>query len=206
VSVTPESLTHVWERNRAALVTHARAFVTDADHAEDLTQDLITTALKERDSYRGSNEPRQVRAWLIGILNNLCRQALTVSRRETVSIERLAAHLEAERGRLGRGALYDAAIWLLRVGNLTALQTYIVRSRLDGHTLRAIAIHLRADVRTVRHHLDSAVAALRACPYNDFAGADLDATQRRSPQRITLYHRTQRTGAGLARRQLANLK
>ena len=166
----------------------------------------MTTAIDAAPDYRGSADLRQIRAWLLGILNNLCRRARARHQRDTAGLERLAAHLEADQGTLARGQLYDAAIWLLRLANLDAKQTCILRARMDGHTLRQIAIEQNLDVRTVRHILQRGVDALRRCPYNDLPGADLSSQQMKSGDRVTLYHRPQRTGAGLARQQLARLK
>ncbi len=206
MSISIESITACWQRHRASFVAHARTYTNDTDAAEDLTQDLVTTAIDAAPTYRGSADLRQIRAWLLGILNNLCRRARARHQRDTAGLERLAAHLEADQGTLPRGQLYDAAIWLLRVANLDATQTCILRARMDGHTLRQIAITHSLDVRTVRHIINDAVQALRACPYNDLPGADLSQQQIKSGERVTIYHRPQRTGAGLARQQLARLK
>ena len=206
MSIPAERITECWQRHRAAFVAHARTYVNDPDIAEDLAQDLAATALASADTYRGSADLRAVRAWLIGILNHLCSHTRTRHQREQASMERLVDHLNAERGKLSRGTLYDATIWLLRVANLDARQTYVVRARIDGETLTAMAAHMQCDVRTVRATLQAAITQLRACPYNDLPTADLSQHDIRSGDRVTIYHRPQRTGSGLDRAKLARLK
>ena len=205
-SITAERIIECWKRHRAAFVAHARTYVNDPDLAEDLSQDLAATALASAHTYRGSADLHAIRAWLLGILNHLCSRARSRHAREAAGIERLVDHLNAERGKLSRGTLYDATIWLLRVANLDSRQTYVIRARIDGETLTAMATHLHCDVRTVRATLQAAITRLRQCPYNDLPTADLSQHEIKSGDRVTIYRRPQRTGSGLARARLARLK
>lgn len=205
-SLSPEILAVHWERNRARLIGHARTYVGDADMAEDLVQDLYTSALSSLPNFRGRIADTTVRAWLIGILNHLCAEAARRLSAEARALNRLTSHLEANAQPLERGDLYDSAIWLLRVADLNPRQVVIVRKRLDGDSLRAIALALHLDATTVLHHLKAAIAILRACPAQSLLQEDLRHPAVSAGQHVTCYHKPQTVGAALAREKLKSLK
>jgi DNA-directed RNA polymerase specialized sigma24 family protein len=194
-----------FERLRDDLTRHALTFTQSHDDALDTVQDLYLTARESLTSYsRGNNLP-EVRAWLIGICNHLLQ---TRTRRYIASqqaISRLLDSLLTHRYRLTRGELYDAAIWRIRMADLTPQQAACVRLKLDGHSFRTIATYRRLSVATVVEHVNAAVARMQACDAGSLQGADLSEYAKKG-QRITRYWAPTTVGSALSRERLKRLK
>lgn len=193
-----------WNQVRSQLVAHARTYTLDHSAAEDLVQECYLEAADRCDTYCGPRRTPEVRRWLIGILNNLCLRGARKRSRESALLAEVADRLSHDPP-IPRGELYDAAMWVLRVADLTSRQVQVLRLRLDGHSLRQIAGRIGIDHATAAEHLQAALQAVRRCPLAILAGPSLDACQLRLHNQITVYRPPIPVGAALARESLQRL-
>jgi RNA polymerase sigma factor (sigma-70 family) len=145
------------------VVRHVLRFGSSRADAEDLAQEALLVAWRERDRF---DPARSLDAWLYGIARNVYRNHARRARRSPVD-ERVEPD--------------DAAPSGVPIGDVVALhrairalpetqQDIVILHELDGHTLKATAALLAIPFDTAKDRLRRARATLEAT-----CGAELDA-------------------------------
>ncbi len=145
------------------VVRHVLRFGSSRADAEDLAQEALLVAWRERDRF---DPARSLDAWLYGIARNVYRNHARRARRSPVD---------------ERVELDDAAPSGVPIGDVVALhrairalpetqQDIVILHELDGHTLKATAALLAIPFDTAKDRLRRARATLEAT-----CGTELDA-------------------------------
>jgi RNA polymerase sigma factor (sigma-70 family) len=207
---------------RQALYKAALAATHHPQDAEDLVEKVIENALfalEGFDEVDAATGPSRTVNWLFRILRHaISDYRRRERRRREISLEQsleggapewewrwATLACQTQRAQVADMELIAEIRFRLRYAELTHEERVSVLARAHGIKLKVIAAELQCSPATACRRIRSAIVKLRACPVGAFIGPDLDRYAWRVGGLVPLYYAPPKTGAMLAREQLARL-
>lgn len=183
---------------------------TVRDDAEDIVSDVYLDALQSLAVFYSEPSPHALYAWLLHLLRQRIARWKRLHEREAPLTQEAMARVEACRAEADEEA-WSALVRRhemqrrLSLAPLTRLQRFCLVAMLEGERQQVTAARLCLSVDAVKAQVYRAKAVLRAVPEELVGAADLDGYAWRTGNKVTIYRRPKRTGAGLAEEKLRAL-
>ena len=144
----------VYREHRTAVYHTALSFLRDAAIAEDVMQDVFLTYCEQ---LKSGGRIRNLRAWLLTVMRNLCRNVLR-DRHEYPEENLPEVPMEDPASRLHEQDVVDRLLSHLSENEKLAFSLHF----LDGYTYREIAVGLDLPIGTVQTRCRTARKKLKA--------------------------------------------
>lgn len=178
--------------------------------AEDLVGDVYLDAMQSLSVFYSDPSEHALYAWLLHLL----RQRVSRWKREHDRETALTPEALAQAERVREEAAEEAFERMVRchevqrrlsLAPLTPLARVCIVAHMQGERQQVTATRLCLSVGAVAMQVQRAKAVLRAVPDDLVSAADLDGYAWRAGNKVTIYRRPKRTGAGLAEEKLRAL-